>query len=167
MVHVGDGWSEARPNGSAPCNKRFPQPDPSASPCILTLWHIRWARRDVPVSADHNASKEVARKFGAPRIHLRCCSARTSAPSPGCEPCPRSAQTSNLSAETPPGPRAKRPPHPLPWIRTMSPRFARFEFGSYWTQPRPRSWYLTTAPPLGCGSVQHRCCSPSGPSHAG
>lgn len=96
--------------------------------------------------------------------HLRCCSARTSAPSPGCEPCLRSAQTSNLSTETRPGPRAKCPPHPLPWIRTSCPRFAGFEPGSSWTRPRPRSWHLATVPSPGCDSVQHLHCSPLGPN---
>lgn len=125
----------------------------------LLFWPSRWPR---PVSADHNAPKDVARKSGAPRIHLRCCSARTSAPWPGCEPYLRSAQTSNLSAETRPGPRAKRPPHPLPWIRTSFLRYACFEPGSSWTHPRPRSCYLATGPCPGCGSVRHRYCSHGG-----
>lgn len=72
----------------------------------------------------HCVKRQPCVKWGAPqsRLYLRCCFVRTSAPSPGCELCPRRGQMLNLWARTPPGPKPKHPPHPRPGIRTRSLR---------------------------------------------
>ncbi len=115
--------------------------------CVLSAHWPHCVKRGPCVNLEHSH-------------YLRYCSVRTSAPSPGCEPCPRRVQMSNSWAETPPGPKTKHPPRPQVWIRTKSLRSSHFASVSNWPHPCPHSPSHRPAPHFqrkSCCFLDRRC----------